>query len=327
MQYIQAYYRIFKALAEYVKDHYPRGLTWNNANGIDAMEAFGQVRSHADTTPTPGPAAGSPPPPPPLPNMELLAGGPPAPPPPPPGAPPAPKGNPGDMTAVFEQLNQGSAITSTLRKVDKSEMTHKNPNLRSTSLVPERPSSQGSSTSRGKSPLPSKKPKPESMRAKKPSRKQLDGNKWYIENHDSPSDIIEIPAELTHSILISHCNKTIVKVNNKANAISIDNCVGLSIIVDSLVSSVSVIKSPKFALQIDNVVPTLELDQVDGATIYLNQNSLATELFTSKCSNVNVLLPPKEGTEEDDKECPLPEQIRSYIKDGKVVSEIVEHAG
>lgn len=230
------------------------------------------------------------------------------------------------MSAVFAQLNQGDAITSGLRKVDKSEMTHKNPSLRAGATVPERPSSQGS-ISRSKSPAPSKKPKPESMRARKPPSKELEGNKWLLENFDNPGGIIEISAQQNQSILISRCNKTIVKVNNKANAISIDNCNGLSIIVDSLVSSLDVIKSAKFALQIDGVVPTLLLDQVDGATIYLGQQSLATEVFSSKCTAVNVMLPPKEGTDDDTKECPVPEQIKSYVKDGVLVSEIVEHAG
>jgi adenylyl cyclase-associated protein len=230
------------------------------------------------------------------------------------------------MSAVFAQLNQGDTVTSGLRKVDKSEMTHKNPSLRAGATVPERPSSQGS-ISRSKSPAPSKKPKPESMRARKPPRKELEGNKWLLENFDNPGGIIEISAQQNQSILISRCNKTIVKVNNKANAISIDNCNGLSIIVDSLVSSLDVIKSPKFALQIDGVVPTLLLDQVDGATIYLGQQSLATEVFSSKCTAVNIMLPPKEGTDEDTKECPVPEQIKSYVKDGILVSEIVEHAG
>jgi adenylyl cyclase-associated protein len=69
------------------------------------------------------------------------------------------------------------------------------------------------------------------------------------------------------------------------------------------------------------------LDQVDSATIYLGQESLATEVFTSKCSSMNITLPPKEGTDDDTKECPLPEQLKSYVKDGAIVSEIVEHAG
>lgn len=231
------------------------------------------------------------------------------------------------MSAVFDELNQGDAITSGLRKVDKSQMTHKNPNLRASSTVPgERPSSQDS-MNRSRSPAPSKKPKPESMRSRKPPRKDFEGNKWFLEHFENPGEIIEIPAQQNHSILISRCNKTVIKINNKANAISIDNCSGLSVIVDSLVSSLDVIKSPKFALQIDGVVPTLLFDQVDGATVYLGQESLGTEVFSSKSTAVNVMLPPREGTDEDTKECPLPEQIKTYVKDGKVVSEIVDYAG
>ena len=233
------------------------------------------------------------------------------------------------MSSVFDQINTGSAITSSLRKVDKSEMTHKNPSLRAAGTVLERTSSQSSSNSRGKSPVPNKKP--DSMRTKKPGRKELDGNKWIVENFDNTgSDIIEIGAELNHSILISRCNKAIVKVNGKANAISIDNCTGLSILVSSLVSSLDVINCPKFAVQIDGAVPTVLLDQVDGAQIYLGGESLATEVFTSKCSAINLVVPPSDeegGDEGDSKEMALPEQIRSVIRDGKVVSEVVEHAG
>jgi adenylyl cyclase-associated protein len=68
------------------------------------------------------------------------------------------------------------------------------------------------------------------------------------------------------------------------------------------------------------------LDQVDGATIYLSKESLNTEIFTSKCTSVNVNLPP-ESEEGDYEEAPVPEQFRSYVKDGKLVTEIVEHAG
>ncbi|KAJ5752899.1 hypothetical protein N7520_009816 [Penicillium odoratum] len=290
VEYIQAYYQNFKGLAAYLKKHYPKGLTWNDESGVDVSEALKQIKSG----PTPAGATGGVPPPPPLPLLFQLS-----------------------MSLVA--LNQGEEITSGLRKVDKSQMTHKNPSLRADST--------SSSAVRSKSPAPSKKPKPESMRTKKPPRKELEGNKWLIENFEAADDIVEISAAQNQSILISRCNKTIVKVNGKANAISIDNCNGLSIIVDSLVSCLDIIKSPKFALQIDGVVPTIMLDQVDGATIYLGQQSLATEIFTSKCSAINITLPPKEGTDDDTKECPVPEQLKSYIKDGVLVTEIVEHAG
>lgn len=135
--------------------------------------------------------------------------------------------------------------------------------------------------------------------------------------------MLEIDAEINHSILISRCKNTTIRINGKANALSLDNSSRTSLIIDSLVSSVDVIKCPNFALQVLGTLPTILLDQVDGATVYLSKESLNTEVFTSKCSSININLP----TEDDYVENPIPEQIRSYIQDGKVVSEIVEHAG
>lgn len=37
---------------------------------------------------------------------------------------------------MFAELNRGEEVTKGLRKVDKSEMTHKNPALRAGSTVP-----------------------------------------------------------------------------------------------------------------------------------------------------------------------------------------------
>ena len=121
-------------------------------------------------------------------------------------------------------------------------------------------------------------------------------------------------------------------VKGKANAISIDNSPRLSLIVESLVSSVDVIKSTNFALQVTGVLPTLLMDTVDGAQVYLGKESMGTEVFTSKCTGINLNIIDEASTDGDEegdyKEVALPEQIRSYIsKDGKIVSEIVEHAG
>jgi adenylyl cyclase-associated protein len=146
----------------------------------------------------------------------------------------------------------------------------------------------------------------------------------YKEHFDNPSEMVEIDAEMQHSILISRCKNTTIRINGKANAISLDNSEKTSLVIDSLVSSVDVIKCPRFALQVIGTLPTILLDQVDGATIYLSKDSLSAEIFTSKSSSVNINLP---TPEEDFVENPVPEQMRTYVKNGKLVSEIVEHAG
>jgi adenylyl cyclase-associated protein len=234
-----------------------------------------------------------------------------------------------DMGAVFDQLSKGEAVTAGLRKVDQSQQTHKNPSLRTSSAVPVRSDSQQSTSSRGKSPVPGKRPKPESMRTKKPPRKELDGNKWIIENYEGGPDgvaEVEIDAAISHSILVTRCSNTIIRVLNKANAISVDSSARVSLIIDSLVSSVDVIKTARFEMQVLGTLPTVLLDQVDGATVYLSRHSLATEVFTSKCTAVNVNVPGRDD-DEDYSECPLPEQIKTVIRDGVAFSEIVEHAG
>lgn len=230
------------------------------------------------------------------------------------------------MDAVFSQLNRGADVTKGLKKVDKSQMTHKNPSLRA--------QDSSDSVSRSRSRGPETKPKPVSMRqassastpVKKEGKKELDGNKWLIENFDSPSVPIEVEVSQTQSILISRCKNTTIILKGKANAVSIDNCARTQLLVETLISSVDVIKSPNFAIQVTGSLPTIMMDQVDGAAVYLGKESLHTEVFTSKCSSVNIVLPPS-GDEDDSVECPLPEQLRTFIKDGKLVSEIVEHAG
>ena len=72
------------------------------------------------------------------------------------------------MLAVFGALNQGGDVTKGLKKVDKSEMTHKNPTLRGNApvVVAER--------------NPVVPRKPETFKKKAPPKKELDGTKWIV---------------------------------------------------------------------------------------------------------------------------------------------------
>lgn len=97
--------------------------------------------------------------------------------------------------------------------------------------------------------------------------------------------------------------------------------------VDSLVSTVDVVKAQNFALQVMGTIPTVMMDQVDGAQIYFSKESISTKLFHSKSDgiNLNVISSP----DDDYKEVPLPSQMCSYYDPEKndLVNEIVAHAG
>ncbi|KAK4165189.1 adenylate cyclase associated N terminal-domain-containing protein [Cladorrhinum sp. PSN259] len=316
VEWTRSLYQIFRDLAEYIKTYYSNGIPWNpdGDSVVSVARALDAAPTTAAATAAPAhPAAGAPPPP------------------PPPGPPPILKINevkaessaPGGIGAVFSELNQGEGVTKGLRKVDKSEMTHKNPSLRASSVVPD-----SGSSARGKSPSPpGTKPKPESMRVKKPPKKELDGNKWTVENFDSPPNPVEIDVTMNHSILISKCSNTTIIVKGKGNAITVENTTRLALVVDSLVSTVDVVKSKNFALQVMGTIPTILLDQLDGAQIYLSKESIATKVYTSKSDSVNVNV--IADGDEDYKEVPLPAQLCSYWDKEKqeMVSEIVTHSG
>lgn len=140
-------------------------------------------------------------------------------------------------------------------------------------------------------------------------------------------EMIEIQAEISHSILISRCNKTTIVIKGKANAITVENSNRLSLVVDSLVSTVDAVKSQNFALQVLGVIPTVMMDQIDGAQVYFSKESTSAKIFSSKSSGINLNI--ISGPDEDYKEVPLPYQICSYYDEqqGDLVNEIVSHAG
>ncbi|BGP30038.1 suppressor of rasval19 [Rhodotorula toruloides] len=305
VEWARSFAALLEELRKYIMQYHTTGLVWN-PKGADPA-TYKSASTGASS-------AGAPPPPPPPPPA-------PAPPPPPPaGSAPVDAASAGaaaagDMSSVFAQLNQGEGITKGLKKVDKSEMTHKNPELRGSGTVP--------STLGGKA--PQKAPKPGSMQ-KKPPKKELDGNKWDIENFENDRAIVVDQTEINQTVNVFNVKSSIIQVKGKVNAISLVNCPKTSILLDSTVSSLSVSNSPSFTVQILGRVPTVLLDGNDGGQVYLSRDSLDCEIVTAKCSAINVSIP-EEGEEEGVfVEKPVPEQFKTVVRDGKLHTVVMEHS-
>ena len=89
----------------------------------------------------------------------------------------------------------------------------------------------------------------------------------------------------------------------------------------------SITNSPSFALQITGSAPTIQVDSTDSGQIYLSKDCLGVELTTAKCSSINVSLP-VEGEEEGVfAEQAVPETLKTVVKDGKLLTTVVEHIG
>ncbi|CDH58949.1 adenylyl cyclase-associated protein [Lichtheimia corymbifera JMRC:FSU:9682] len=308
VEWTRSFTAILEALAQYVKANYPTGLTWN-AHGEPA-EAI--IDKNNTSTPAAPPAQEPP-----------AAGGPPPPPPPPP--PPMtfddeqPAGDkPSGAAAVFAEINRGESVTAGLRKVDKSEMTHKNPALRAGSTVTSQPKKRGP-------PTPTK---PDKYVLKKPAKTTLEANKWVVENHENNHEIVIEETAINQAVYVFGCKNSTIRIKGKVNAVTMDSCTKCGIALDSVVSTIDLVNCRSFGLQIFHVTPTVVVDKCDSGQIYLSKDCLGVEILSAKSTAINILVPEEvEENVTDYKEMPVPEQLKTTIVNGKLQTVSVEHAG
>ncbi|ORY50293.1 hypothetical protein BCR33DRAFT_694806 [Rhizoclosmatium globosum] len=308
VEFAQAYLALLTELQAYVKKHHTTGVAWNPRGG-DAKAAA----SAAPAAAAPAPSAGGPPPPPPAPSaaqLEALGGG---------ASKPSPAAAVGNL---FAALNK-EGLTSGLRKVDKSEMTHKNPELRGTSVVPatEKPGTDTALTAAVA---------PKAAAARGPPKLALEGNKWVVENQFNATDLVINDPEIRHTIYIYNCQNSTLQVKGKVNAVTLDNCKKTGLVLDSIVSTIDVVNCKSVQVQVTGRAPTVAIDKTDGCQVYLSKECVEgdanVEVLTAMSSEVNVLVD-GEGEDGGFKERAVPEQIKSVVKKGGMESLIVEHKG
>ena len=292
VEWVKTYNSMFEQLKSYIKKYHMTGLTWN-PSGIQFSDAISSTLASTSSVPPP-------PPPPPAAVFEINN-----------DSSPVEKAGIG---AVFAELNQGTDITKGLKKVDQSQQNHKNPELRAASNF--------SSSSKAPPPKPKK---PTGLTTKKQARKELVGNKWFIENYDNEADPIVVDVNKDESIFIGNCSNTLIQLKGKVNAVSMNESDSTSIVLDSSISGLEIIKCSKFGIQVEQSLPQITIDKSDGGNVYLSKDSLHTELLTSSSTAININLPI--GEDGDFVEFPIPEQLKHCFANGKMESKVFEHAG
>jgi len=279
-----------KDLQTYIKNYHTTGLSWNPKGGEASAAAVSSAPSGA-----PKPPAGGPPPP--------AA---------PPAGAPAPTTKAADTSALFSALNKGDNVTTGLKKVT-NDMKSKNRTDKS-SVVPA-----------SAAPVVTREEKTGKPAVKKPPKFQLDGNKWQVENQENNRDIVISETETKQVVYIFGCIGSTVLIKGKVNAITIDGCKRTAVVFESAISGVEIVNCTSLEVQITGKVPSVAIDKTSGVQLYLSKETLEAEIVTSKSSEMNILFP---GVGDNDlTELPLPEQYKTLIKDGKLVTECVQHSG
>ncbi|KAI3632860.1 hypothetical protein MIR68_008935 [Amoeboaphelidium protococcarum] len=296
VDFAKAFGQVLVDLQAFVKKYHTTGLVWN-ANGGDAKQFVGAsaAPSTATSQPQSQQAAAS------TPAAQQAAST-------------KPSGN------LFAELNKGGDITSGLKKVEKSQMTHKNPALRAGSVVKSEESAAAPSAASNKAGASHSAP------ARGPAKFALEGNKWFVENYDGKKDIVIENAEMRQGAYIFGCNNCTIQIKGKIGAVTVDSCKKTAVVVENVVSSFDVVNCKSLQAQILGRAPTAVIDKTDGLNLFLSKECLDIEIFTAKSSELNVSIPPpKEG--QDFIEKPLAEQMKTTIVNGGIKTEIVEHKG
>ncbi|KAI9100693.1 adenylate cyclase associated N terminal-domain-containing protein [Phlyctochytrium arcticum] len=292
-EWAKSFVNLLTELQGYVKTFHTTGLVWNPKGG-DAAKAT------ATSAAAPA-AAGGPPPPPPPPVLDTS------------NAPQQTKNAAApDTGALFSALNSGN-LTSGLRKVDKSEMTHKNPELRAGSVVK---TSQGPVTGGEKTTV---------TKVKAPPKLALEGNKWVVENFSNDPNIVIDKAEMRHVVYVYNCVGCTIQVKGKVNAVTLDSCKKTALVASTVLATIDTINCASIQIQITDKAPTVAIDKTDGVQLYLAHSSLETEILSAKSSEMNVMVQTLDKGEFVER--PVAEQFKTVVRDGVLVTVPVEHKG
>ncbi|KAJ3047457.1 F-actin-capping protein subunit alpha [Rhizophlyctis rosea] len=307
VEWTKAYVGFYVELQAYVKKFHTTGLAWNPRGG-DAKSFTGGSKAPA-AAPAPTPAA----------------------------APASAPAKPAAAAGLFSELNR-DGLTSALKKVDKSEMTHKNPELRASSVVKgaDAPAPAPAKTFGG------------GAAPKAPPKFALEGNKWVVENQVNNQNIVIDQTELKHVVYIYNCQGSTIQIKGKVNAVTLgkhsptnhkslyfpqltfstrkqpDGSKKVGLLVENVVSTVDIVNCKSAQIQITGKAPTVVVDKTDGLQIYLSKAAADVEILSAKSSEMNVLL---EGKDGDYDEKPLAEQFKTTIVNGALVTVAVEHKG
>jgi adenylyl cyclase-associated protein len=291
-------------LATYVKENHMTGLRFN-AQGGDfnaAVSGTASAPAAAKQPATPAPSSQGPPPPPPPANL----------PPPPPPVVVADNAPAGGMDKVFEQIRSGN-VTGGLRHVTKDMKTKNQPNR--SSVVPATTEKKSTTTTKATA----------SEKSGPPKLELVDDKKWIVQYQNGNKEVVIEKTELKHTVYVYKCVDTVIQIKGKVNSICLDGCKKTGLVFENAVAVIEVVNCQSVQVQILGSVPTITVDKTDGAQLILSKECMNVQIVTSKSSEMNIVVPTKDG--DDTEEIPIPEQYETTFdeKSGKFVTRPTSH--
>jgi adenylyl cyclase-associated protein len=217
----------------------------------------------------------------------------------------------GGLGGLMADLNKGAAVTKGLNRVTKDMKTKYRDPKDKVAVVKAQPKKPAAS-----------KPRFGGVVKKGNPLFELDGNKWKVEwqeNLDAPLEITE--TEVKHTVYIYKCFNSTIVIKGKVNAITLDQCKKVGVCFDNAIAVCEMVNCNSVQVQCTGKVPSFTIDKCSGAQVYLSKECLDAEIVTSKSDEMNVVIP----GEEDIIELAVPEQFKTTVVNGALVTNNIEH--
>ena len=185
----------------------------------------------------------------------------------------------GDAAAASEKagllsaLNAGADVTKGLKKVT-ADMKTKN--------MKDRPPVVAASSQR-------KEPAVKASAApavKKDPKLELQGNTWVVEHYEKTKPIKVEGTKINQKVYIFKCQGSLIQVEGKVNAITLDSCKRSQLVFKDVVSSVEIVNCSSVEVQVTGNAPTVTIDKTDGCQLYLSREAMNADILSAKSSEV-----------------------------------------
>lgn len=96
------------------------------------------------------------------------------------------------------------------------------------------------------------------------------GSRWVVEGWEGQEEVAVQGVAMGEGVQVMGCKKSMVAVEGKVNAVVIEHCEGLGLLMGSAVSVVEAIRCERLRLQVKGTAPLIEVDSSTDVTLYLS---------------------------------------------------------
>lgn len=170
--------------------------------------------------------------------------------------------------------------------------------------------------------------------SKEPSTKiTLEGNRYYLRKEETSSkEIHSLKAEsIGQALSIEDCKGSSVSIDSKLTSVVMDHSIRSTLYIKApLVSGLELLGCRNCTLHLYDVVPTIVLDDCEAIQIFLyGEDCFSVRILSSKCTEINVLIPNESASDDGDdwKEMSIPTQFTTALNGKILITEPVKHVG